>query len=140
MNIILRSPSLEDKKKVLKYKEDFMRSNEALAGDARLRNADTYEKWLSNVVKNSKKETVEEGLSPSTTLLAIHKNSEGEEKLVGMIDIRHTLSEFLLNYGGHIGYSVAIDSRRKGIATEMLRQGLEVCKELGIDKVLVMFP
>ena len=54
-----------------------------------------------------------------------------------MINIRHTLNEYLYNYGGHIGYSVRKNERRKGYAKEMLKIALEECMKLGINKVLL---
>ena len=62
---------------------------------------------------------------------------EEDGKIVGMIDIRHTLSPYLEKYGGHIGYSVAPDERRKGYAALMLKMALPKCRELGIEKVLI---
>ena len=62
---------------------------------------------------------------------------EEDNKLVGMINIRHTLNEYLYNYGGHIGYSVRKIERRKGYAKEMLKIALEECIKLGIEKVLI---
>jgi len=47
------------------------------------------------------------------------------------------ISDYLLNFGGHIGYSVRKSERLKGYATEMLALGLIECKELNINKVLI---
>ena len=44
---------------------------------------------------------------------------------------------YLDTYGGHIGYSVAPGERRKGYASQMLKEALIKCRELGIDKVLI---
>ena len=44
---------------------------------------------------------------------------------------------YLETYGGHIGYSVAPGERRKGYASQMLKEALIKCRELGIDKVLI---
>ncbi|WP_338032606.1 GNAT family N-acetyltransferase [Clostridium manihotivorum] len=55
-----------------------------------------------------------------------------------MINIRHALNEYLFNYGGHIGYSVKKEERRKGYAKEMLKLALEKCSDLGLKKVLLI--
>lgn len=65
------------------------------------------------------------------------ENGESDHRVVGVIDIRHRLNEYLLKFGGHIGYSVRKSERRKGYAKEMLRLGLEKCRALEIEKVLV---
>lgn len=55
-----------------------------------------------------------------------------------MIQIRHFLNEYLLQYGGHIGYSVRKSERNKGYAKEELRQALIYCKDiLHINRVLL---
>lgn len=47
------------------------------------------------------------------------------------------MNEYLLSYGGHIGYSVRRSERKKGYATEMLKLALKECEGLGITKVLL---
>ena len=58
--------------------------------------------------------------------------------MVGAVNIRHQLNESLLLNGGHIGDGVRPSERRKGIATKMIELALKECKQLGIDKVLMV--
>ena len=58
--------------------------------------------------------------------------------LAGASSLRHYLTLEGIRYFGHIGYGIRPGQRRKGYATEQLRQALLWCKEeLGLDKVLI---
>ena len=58
------------------------------------------------------------------------------EDLIGVFSLKFELTEFLLNYGGHIGYAVRPSQRNLGFATQMLKQGLDISKQFGFDRVL----
>ena len=60
------------------------------------------------------------------------------DKLLGAVNIRHYLNDYLLREGGHIGDGIRPSERRKGYATEMIRLALTECRKLGIDKVLIV--
>ena len=72
------------------------------------------------------------GHVPSTFLVA-----DVGGQIVGRSSIRHELNEFLAREGGHIGYGVLADHRRRGYATEILRMSLVIARSLGVDRVLV---
>lgn len=72
------------------------------------------------------------GFVPSTHLWYV----DGDEFL-GRLSIRHRLTPWLRDYGGHIGYDVRPSARGRGYATAMLRESLPWCAELGIDPALV---
>ena len=57
--------------------------------------------------------------------------------VVGVANIRHALTPDLRREGGHIGYGVRPAARRRGFATEILRQSLRRAGTLGIDEALV---
>jgi len=131
--MILIRPSIVYKQQILGYKNEFMENGDDLAGTSYLQKYDVYEEWMKFVLDNEKESTKHTEVTASV-FLAIR---EEDNKLVGMINIRHTLNEYLYNYGGHIGYSVSKIERRKGYAKEMLKIALEGCTKLKIKKVLL---
>jgi len=132
--IILVKPNLSYADEILKYKKEFLEDEPIINGSAGLDRFSTIEEWLEELRKRSSKDTVPEGLVPSSTYLGIR---EKDNYIVGMIDIRHCLNDFLLQVGGHIGCGVRKSERKKGYAKQMIRLALEKCKELKIEKVLI---
>lgn len=127
-------PTVEYEDEIINYKKEFIENKDSMDGTGGLRNSKTFEEWYKAVCDNLKEETVREGLVPATTFIAI-SNDDG--RLIGMIDIRHRLNDYLLNLGGHIGYSVRKSERQKGYATEMLALALIECMKLNIERVLI---
>lgn len=127
-------PTPEYKEKIMDYKREFIEDRDSMDGTAGLRNTETFEEWYSAFCDNLKEETVRDCLVPATTYMAI---STDDGRLVGMIDIRHRLNDHLLNFGGHIGYSIRKSERQQGYATEMLALALTECLRLNIKKVLI---
>ena len=58
---------------------------------------------------------------PAVTYLLIREN---DNRLIGMINIRHNLNETMLRFGGHIGYGVRPSEKRKGYNKINLYLGL----------------
>jgi predicted acetyltransferase len=127
-------PTREYEKQILDYRKEFEINGDSMDGTAGLKNAQSIDEWFCALIDNSKKETVREGLVPASTYLSVRLR---DQKLVGMIDVRHELNDFLYNFGGHIGYSVRKCERRKGYAKEMLRLALKECKDRKMQKVLI---
>lgn len=78
------------------------------------------------------------GLQPGWVSDSTYWLINDEFRILGVVNIRHELSEHLRNAGGHIGYGIRPSERQKGYATELLRLSLEKTKELGIDRALVV--
>ena len=92
-----------------------------------------YEDWLAKVYQHTFNRDVGEGRVPATTFFAFV-----EERLVGMINIRHQLNPFLLQVGGHIGYMVRPSEQRKGYAKQMLKNAVEYLQQaFSIKEILV---
>src|SRR6478752_1947097 len=59
------------------------------------------------------------------------------EEFVGYLALRHSLTPWLLEEGGHIGYAVRPSRRREGHATRALALAVRRAGELGLDRVLL---
>lgn len=73
-----------------------------------------------------------EGWVPSTTYWLVRGG-----RVLGACGLRHRLTQALLDYGGHVGYSVRPSERNRGHATLMLRLVLAKARQLGIRRVRV---
>ena len=132
--IILVKPDLSYANEIIKYKEESLKESPIINGSAGLDRFSSIEIWFEELKKRSCENTVPKGLVPSSTYLAVR---EKDNYIVGMIDIRHCLNDFLLQAGGHIGCGVRKFERKKGYAKQMIKLALEKCNELKIEKVLI---
>ena len=132
MDIKLVLPTAEYKEQVLEYKKAFLNSGDSFDGCAGLEECENFEEWMRFEERLSKK--YGDSYVPSTVYLGVRTE---DNKVVGMVDLRHSLSDFLKKFGGNIGYSVLPDERRKGYATNMLAILLEECRKEKMEKVLL---
>ena len=131
MKLTLVRPTLEFKSKALDYRQEHFENDEMIInGSELLDKTDSYEDWLKSVTDNTSPDTVNPNWVVTDTFFAVDEN----ENIIGIIDLRHTLNDFLKDFGNS-GYSVRPSERRKGYATEMLRQILLIAKQAGLQEV-----
>lgn len=94
---------------------------------------EAFARYVDGVVADSSPDgSRPAGYVPATTLWWLEGNV-----YLARIAIRHELTPWLLEQGGHIGYDVRPSARRRGHATAMLRAALPVAAGLGIRSALV---
>lgn len=132
--MLLIEPTMEYRRQIEAYREEFLSCGDSMDGTGALRRFERAADWLEHTNACKHAETVPHGLAPATQYIFVR---EKDRKIVGMIQIRHYLNDYLKQFGGHIGYCVAPSERRNGYAAEMLRLTLPKCSELGLSAVLI---
>ena len=130
--LLLVRPSKQYADQVMSYKKEMEQNGDSFDGCAGLEDVHSFEEWID--FENRLKAKYKDGYVPSEIFLAIRQT---DNHVVGMIDFRHPLSDFLFNFGGNIGYSVRPSERQKGYASEMLRLILPICRDFGENRVLL---
>lgn len=82
----------------------------------------SFAETVEGFAKQSHGEDLPEGWVPGTTRFLVH-----EGRILGLFNLRHWLTDPLLRFGGHVGYSVRPSERRKGFGTLLL----EAAKDQG---------
>lgn len=126
--VTLRRPGLDDQETFLAAHEEM--AEEDFEFGLGLRNL-TYSYYLKRL------DQIESGRCPFGRLPATFLLAEVGGVLVGRTSIRFQLDEAMREFGGHIGYCVLPAHRRRGYATEILRQSLVVAREHGVTRALL---
>lgn len=58
-------------------------------------------------------------------------------RVIGAVNIRHRLNDYLLKFDGHIGGGIRPSDRAKGYATIMLSLSLAITRDMGMTKILI---
>ncbi|MDE6142266.1 MAG: GNAT family N-acetyltransferase [Bacilli bacterium] len=139
MKFYLEKPSIERKEEALEYLDEHVRYASDINGSGGLDKClegVTYEDWLLRLEK-IKDEGYARSVNrcPGETFFLIRKE---DNKLVGMLNIRHKLTDAMLEFAGHIGYGIRPTERQKGYNKINLYLGLiKAHKDFGLDRVML---
>lgn len=130
----LRRPTLADESEVRAMIAEFVANGEShVHGGFWPGKIFDYEAWLSSNLEAEMGLNLLPNFVPAIQFVSF--NEQGQA--IGVLHLRLRLNDYLLEQGGHIGYSIRPSQRQKGYAKEQLLLGLQECQQKNIKQVLV---
>ena len=129
----LRRLSVNDGMDIYVMLQEIPKEENGLINNANGLSFEEYKEWLKRKYAGSVQVGLKDGWKVPSTTYWLYV----DEKPVGFGSIRHFLTDALREAGGHIGYGIAPEYRRKGYGKRMLGLLLEEASCLGIDRVLI---
>lgn len=133
LRVRLEKPTLDLKEQYLDMVEEWKQSGEKRVPWVLDVDPSDFPAMVQMFEDYSRGVNLREGFVPCSTYWLVREDNN----VLGAVNIRHELNEYLRNFGGHIGYGIRPSERRKGYAREMLRLALQVVKGMGLARVLI---
>jgi predicted acetyltransferase len=129
----LIKPTIVLKQEYLEMLDEWKQNNEKIVPWVLTEDTSDFQAMISRFADYSQGIGLKEGLVPHSTYWLVRDDN----KILGAINIRHRLNDYLKNIGGHIGYGIRPSERRKGYATEMLGKALDIVRGMGIKSIMI---
>lgn len=141
MELYMRPVTIFDKDLLTDFAKEHYAVNEKIeAGDCSLILGKSYSEyesfydWFKAEENLSREEKLKKNQVGCTTYLVLTKT---EEKLIALLDIRHSLAYPHGEVYGHIGIDIRPTERNKGYYKEILKMTIEIIKEYNINKIVI---
>lgn len=134
MNVSLITPTTDLQDEYLDFYNEWKDSGETMIPWVITKDPSNFPAMVQELLDAHNGINLPESWVPDSTYWLVTDHN----RIVGAVNIRHSLTEHLFNAGGHIGYGIRPSERRKGYATKLLALSLEKAKQLNITKALVV--
>jgi len=121
-------PTAVDREDVLDFYREFEASGGSCIG---MGGYADFDRWLTGMHNRHTGRNLPKGYVRENFYLCRENGA-----LVGVFSLKFELTEYLLHFGGHVGYAVRPACRNRGIATRMLHHGMDIARGFGFDKLL----
>lgn len=127
-------PSEKYKKSFLEdyLKHDEMQDEYGYTGIGKKEVSTKFPQFIKALKLQAKGEGLSKDMVPQTVYWLVEEN-----KFIGKSSVRHKLTTYLKNYGGHIGYYIRPEQRGKGYGKQILRLTIKKARLLGIRNPIV---
>jgi predicted acetyltransferase len=129
----LESPSAGLKDSYISLLEEFRRSGEPLIPFVLKYPTGDFPGFLARLEQCAQGSEIPSGFVARMTFWLV----DGNGQVLGVSNLRYSLTDSLRRDGGHVGFSVRPSARRQGFATIILRETLVKARERGITRALV---
>lgn len=116
------------------FRSAFLPAPEGIPGTSGLAQAESAAAWLEGLASMADFGRVPAGLVRGLQFIFIDID---EKEILGMLNLRTSLNDYLENFGGHIGYAIHPAVQNRGLGRKMLTCGLEMAKAEGLQRVLI---
>lgn len=131
--LMIVRPSSEMKEAIWEYRQEYFDSGEThINGSCGIAQADNFDEWLEFVL-SIEKDKLRHNVHAST-FFSVRKT---DDRIIGSIQLRHSLTPELEKHGGHIGYGIRPSERRKGYGKQQLLLVLDEARNLKLPRVMI---
>ncbi|MEC2554334.1 GNAT family N-acetyltransferase [Bacillus tropicus] len=134
MNVSLLTPTTDLQDEYLDFYNEWKDSGETMIPWVISKDPSNFPAMVQELLDAHNGVNLPQSWVPDSTYWLVTDNN----RIVGAVNIRHSLTEHLFNAGGHIGYGIRPSERRKGYTTKLLELSLEKTKKLNITRALVV--
>ncbi len=133
-DLLLVKPSKALEKEIWGYRQEYFDLGEThIHGSGGMARFPAFDEWLEFILA-IEKDRLSNLQVHASTFFSVRK---ADSKIIGSIQLRHSLSPSLAESGGHIGYGIRPSERRKGYGRQQLSLALDVARDRGLSKVMI---